>query len=181
MKINRCITKQQIYFALSFLLGIVWVTILARGKIPENTLMDQALSRALLEAGWNKKELLVQCILSRGLIFGIILILAHTPMRKGMQWGVVVWIGFGFGVMFKLFYLWYGIKGVGLCITALIPHFIFYWMAYGLICWEADRHRMYAKQNIPPILLALVVVIMGIILESYVNPNLIHTYIKIFF
>ena len=181
MKINRCITKQQIYFALAFLLGIVWVTILARGKIPENTLMDQTLSHSFLEEGWNKKELLLQCFLSRGLIFGVIMILAHTPVKNGMRLGVAIWIGFVFGVMLKLFYLWYGITGMGLCITALIPHFIFYWMAYGLICWEADRNRMYAKHSIAPILLAAVVVIMGIVLESYVNPNLLSTYIKIFF
>lgn len=181
MKINRCITKQQIFFALAFLIGIVWVTILARGKIPENTLMDQTLSRSLLEEGWNKKELLLQCGLSRGLIFGIIMILAHTPMKNSMRLGVTIWIGFVFGVMLKLFYLWYGITGVGLCITALIPHFIFYWMAYGLICWEADRNSIYTKRNFAPILLVILVVIMGIILESYVNPNLLRIYIKIFF
>lgn len=181
MKVNRGTTKQQICFALAFLLGIAWVTLMARGKFPENTLMDQALSRSLLENGWNRKALLIQCMVSRGLIMGVIMVLAHTSVRRGMRLGVAVWMGFVFGIMLKLFYLWYGIKGMGLCITALFPHFICYWMAYGLICREADRSRMYTKNRTGPLLLAIVVVIIGIVLESYVNPNLIYSYIKIFF
>lgn len=181
MKINKRISKQQICFALVFLLGIVCVTILAKGKIPENTLMDQVLSRTFLEEGWNKKTLFAQCITRRGTVFILLLILAHSPMRDVMRWGVTIWSGFIFGIMLKLFYLWYGITGMGLCVTALFPHFILYWMAYGLICWESDRHRIYTRKRIAPILIAIVVVIIGIVIESYVNPNLVSSYIKIFF
>lgn len=181
MKINRGVNKQQIFFAIAFLLGIILITLLAKGKKPENTIMNQALGQALLDGGWNKKELFLQCLWNRGIIFGIIIVLAYTAMRTWMFRVVVIWSGFIFGVMIKLFYLWYGIRGMGLLITAMLPQLIFYWMAYGLVYWESDRQCMCMNRNYLPLFVAIAVVIMGIILESYVNPILVNGYVKIFF
>jgi len=85
------------------------------------------------------------------------------------------------GILIKLFYLWYGMKGIGLCLASLFPQYIFYWMGYGLIYWESDGRGAFPKRNYIPLLLTMVVVIMGIILESYVNPILVNGYVKIFF
>ncbi len=181
MRRKRRLTEHQILFIISFFAGILFVTIMAGGKLPENTIMNHALGQALLEEGWNKKELLLQCLFSRGIVFIVLLVLANTSMRNWMFRIVTVWIGAAFGMMLKLFYLWYGIKGMGLFAVALLPQYIFYWMAYGLLYWETDRRRIYTRRNYVPIILIIGVVIMGIFLESYVNPFLVNGMIKMLF
>ena len=114
-------------------------------------------------------------------MFGVIIAAAGTSIRKGIFRLITVWIGAAFGIMVKLFYLWYGIKGFGLFFVSLIPQYIFYWMAYGLLYWESEEKYMRSRTNYFPIILTIGVVIMGILLESYVNPILVSGYAKILF
>ena len=181
MRNKKRLTEHQILFTISFFAGIIFVTIMAGGKLPENTIMNHALGQALLEEGWNKKELLLQCLFSRGSVFIVMFVLGNTSMRNWMFRAVTIWIGAAFGMLLKLFYLWYGIKGMGLFAAALLPQYIFYWMAYGLLYWESDRNRMYARRNYIPMVLTIGVVIMGIFLESYVNPFLVNGIVKMLF
>jgi len=180
MRLKKRLTEHQMLFAIALLAGILLITVLAKGKIPENTIMNQALGNAFLEDGWNKRELLLQCLWNRGIFFCVIGILSCSSMRKWLFRCITIWIGVVFGIILKLFYLWYGIKGIGLCMVSVLPQYIFYWMAYGLIYWEADKERGLRKRNYISLLLIIAVVIMGIVLESYVNPNLVNGYIKIF-
>lgn len=171
----------KLIFCFFFLLGIIFITILSGGKTPENTLMNQALSLNFLEYGWNKRELFLQCLWSRGIIIIVLFLLLNTSLRKWVFRIMVLWIGFVFGMLIKLFFVWYGIKGIGLLILAALPHYIFYWMACGLFYWEMEKSRISMRRNKVNIYLAIGVVIMGMFLESYVNPFLVSGYIKLFF
>ena len=181
MIIRKRMTEHQILFVVAILTGILLITIIAKGKIPENTIMNQALGSAFLEEGWNKKELFMQCVWSRGLFFVVIIIVSFSSLRKWSFRFMTIGIGMILGILIKLFYLWYGMKGIGLCLASLFPQYIFYWMGYGLIYWESDGRGAFPKRNYIPLLLTMVVVIMGIVLESYVNPILVNGYVKIFF
>ena len=76
MKIRRGVTGHQILFLVSFFIGIVIVTVLANGKLPENTLMSQALAGGFLAEGWNRRELFLQCLWKRaGVLFLILTLL----------------------------------------------------------------------------------------------------------
>lgn len=154
---------------------------MAKGKIPENTLMNQALAGKFLEEGWNCKALFLQCMWKRGTVFFLIVLLTCTVMRVWVCRTMIVWLGFVFGVLLKLFYLWFGMKGMGLLPVSMFPHYLFYIMAYGLLYWNFEKNRMRMRKNYFPVVLAGAVVIMGIVLESYVNPFLVGGYLKIFF
>ena len=181
MKEKKKLTEHEILFGICFFAGIVWITLLARGKTPENTLLNQSLSITFLEQGWNRGALFFQCLYSRGIIMLLLILLAYTPLRK-MTFGIVtVWAGISLGMLFKLFFCWYGIRGLGLLVVSFLPHFLFYWMAYGLLYWEMDRQRMRLTKSPVGIFIAIGVVIMGMFLESYVNPFLVSGYIKLFF
>ena len=102
-------------------------------------------------------------------------------MRVWICRAMIVWLGFVFGILLKLFYLWYGMKGMGLLLVSMLPHYLFYIMAYGLLYWNFEKNRMRMRKNYFPVVIAVAVVIMGIVLESYVNPFLVGGYLKIFF
>ena len=181
MRITRRATGHQILFLVSFFMGIAMVTLLAKGKIPENTMMSRALAGSFLEDGWNRRELFIQCLWKRGGMLLLLMMLACTSMRQWINRLLIVGMGSVCGVLLKLFYLWYGIKGMGLMVVALIPHFIFYIMAYGLLCRNFEKNRLRARKNYFPVFVAVAVAITGIVMESYVNPFLIGGYLKIFF
>ena len=94
---------------------------------------------------------------------------------------LLVWFGFICGILLKLFYLWYGLPGMGLLLVAALPHYLFYFMAYGLMYWNFEKNRLRVRKSYFPVLLSVIVVIMGIFSESYVNPFLVGGYLKIFF
>ena len=181
MGIGRRKSGHQILFLVSFFIGILVITVMAKGKIPENTLMNQALAGSFLEEGWNRRELFMQCLWKRGTVLFLLMLLTCTTMRSWVCLALLVWMGFGSGVLLKLFYLWYGVKGMGLMFVAALPHYLFYFMAYGLLYWNFEKNRLRLRKNYLPVLVAVIVVIMGIISESYVNPFLVKGYLKIFF
>ena len=181
MKEKKKITEHEWIFGVCFLLGVILITILSKGKTPENTLFNKSLSLTILEQGWNKKALFLQCLYSRGMIMLLLILLAYTSLRKITFRNITAWMGFSFGMLFKLFFCWYGVSGIGLLMVSVLPQVLFYWMAYGLLYWETDRSRIYTRRNYVPIILTIGVVIMGIFLESYVNPFLVNGMIKMLF
>ena len=181
MKEKKKLTEHELLFGICFFAGIVWITLLARGKTPENTLLNQSLSASFLEKGWNRPALFWQCLYSRGMIMLLMIFLAYTPLWKLTFRMITAWIGLSFGMLFKLFFCWYGVSGIGLLLVSILPHFLFYWMAYGLLYWEMDRRRLRIVKSPFGIFIAIGVVIMGIVIESYVNPFLLRTYLKLFF
>lgn len=181
MKEKKKLTEHELLFGICFFAGIVWITLLATGKTPENTLLNQSLSGAFLEEGWNRGALFLQCLYSRGMIMLLLILLSYTPLRKLTFRMVTVWVGISFGMLFKLFFCWYGVSGLGLLLVSILPHFLFYWMAYGLLYWEMDRQRLRLSKSPVGIFIAIGVVIIGIAIESYVNPFLLKAYLKIFF
>lgn len=181
MKEKKKLTEHELIFSICFLLGVVLITILAKGKTPENTLLNQSLSLNFLEQGWNKKGLFLQCLFSRGIVLLLLVLLAYTSLRKCAFRIVTVWVGLGLGSLCKLFFVWYGLKGIGLLVVSLLPHFLLYWMAYGMLYWEMEKRRMRVVNSPLGLVISIGVVITGILVESYVNPVLLRAYLKLFF
>jgi len=144
-------------------------------------LLNQSLSHDFLEQGWNKWGLFLQCLFSRGIILVLLVLLSYTSLRKCTFRIVTIWMGVGLGILFKLFFVWYGGKGIGLLVVLLMPHFLLYWMAYGMLYWELEKRRLRMNHNPLGIFLSIGVVITGILVESYVNPFLVRTYLNLFF
>lgn len=181
MKEKKKLTEHEFLFGICFFAGVVLITILAKGKTPENTLLNQSLSLNFLEQGWNKNGLFLQCLFSRGILLLMLILLAYTSMRKWAFRIVTVWIGLGLGILCKLFFCWYGLKGLGLLIVSLLPHFLLYWMAYGMLYWEMEKKRLRVVNSPLGIIISILVVITGILVESYVNPIFLRAYLKLFF
>lgn len=181
MRIRKRATGHQILFLVSFFIGIVIITIMAKGKVPENTLMNQALAGSFLEEGWNRKELFLQCLWRRGTVMFLLMLLTCTTMRSWVCRALLAWMGLGCGVLLKLFYLWYGLKGMGLMAVSVLPHYLFYCMAYWLLYWNYEKNRLRIRKNYLPVFVSVIVVVLGFFMESYVNPFLVAGYLKIFF
>ena len=84
MKEKKKLTEHELIFSICFLLGVVLITILAKGKTPENTLLNQSLSLNFLEQGWNKKGLFLQCLFSRGIVLLLLVLLKSVEQHPDL-------------------------------------------------------------------------------------------------
>lgn len=120
--------------------------------------------------------------------FVLLLICATSFFRKAFSYAFLGWGGFELGIMtFTLVYQ-YGLKGILLSLTLLIPHGIFFLVVFLLLFhkyWTGDEkayhndrvvtekglHKKITKVRKAIIILALWLI--GILSEVYINPEII--------
>lgn len=128
-------------------------------------------------------------------------ILATTYLGQITVYGGFLWFGFVGGMFVASACIRYGLKGILLLVGALLPHYILYIPAFWLLlvwCYQiccfmyfpAKVHNggeyLYRSKKTflikygLQILTIFLVVIIGIFLESYVNPIFITKILKIF-
>ena len=112
--------------------------------------------------------------------------------------GYLLWLGFAFGALLSAATIRFGWKGILLCVVGMLPQFLVYVPAtvaalyYGneiykrlYVEYESDIHtgrgrRLFFLRYALIFLLLFVVSIMGVFLESYVNPILLKKMLKLF-
>ena len=143
--------------------------------------------RRLFESGryveYVKSSYLLYLIKIRGMQTAIVALFMGLHKRKqGLSlWGLMTGFGFGIGgfAMFRRL----GMSGIVGYFMMIMPHYLCYLSGYG-ICWDID----YTGQEksglegdiIRKIMAGLGVVIIGILLECYVNPFFIKLFINLF-
>ena len=137
----------------------------------------------------------------------VMAVFATTYLGLAVEIGVVLWYGLAGGSFLSALIIRYGLKGVLFAVTGMIPQYLLYVPAMVLLLFWCEnvcrsiyfRHTVYAendghgiRRNIPllqkktPIIRLLllggiaVLVIMGCMLESYVNPFLLSGLLKVF-
>ena len=137
----------------------------------------------------------------------VMAVFATTYLGLAVEIGVVLWYGLAGGSFLSALVIRYGLKGVLFAVTGMIPQYLLYVPAMVLLLFWCEnvcrsiyfRHTVYGendghgiRRNIPllqkrtPIIRLLllggiaVLVIMGCMLESYVNPFLLSSLLKVF-
>ncbi len=127
-----------------------------------------------------------------------IMVLATTYLGGYISYGYAAWVGLSMGMFVAVSVIRYGIKGILLFMITTFPHYLFYLPAWFILLNGARElcyclyfpgkcKRTYVNGRRDEIHLGLSVffkvlgvVIIGIILESYVNPKLLISFLKIF-
>lgn len=133
----------------------------------------------------------------------VLAVLSTTWLGLAAAFTCAVWLGASFGMLLTASVLRYGLKGILLILVGIFPQAILYFPAALYLlqwCYEfctvmyfphrvpkgafgmgeaTDRNGMMRKKGVH-FLLLLGVVIMGCLLESYVNPKLVSNLLKIF-
>lgn len=127
----------------------------------------------------------------------VLLLLALTLTTLGMVGGILTlgWQGFSVGFMLSTAIAKYGVKGMLLVLGGLFPQYLFYFPVYILYCYLANYLRQRVNKDrigngsdrgyiLGAWLVAaaglLILFLMGIFLESYVNPVILKKILKIF-
>lgn len=127
----------------------------------------------------------------------LILLLFLTLTTLGMIGGILMlgWQGFSVGFMLSAAIAKYGVKGILLVLGGLFPQYLFYFAVYILYCYFAaylrqrlNRSKMGSNSErgyifgawLIAVVGILLIFIMGIFLESYINPIILKNILKFF-
>lgn len=179
MRMNK--SKGQlliIFIAVGFFIGILYQNIVSTSSIiPADVFVKSNLQR-YLQTDVITEKYLWYVIKERVMLLAIICILSCTKWKKLLVVATLGVSGFLGGVLTVSAVLRFGIKGILLCLMGVFPQMIFYGMAYFMlfIYWFRFPER---RWNHTKLIFVIVMFLMGIILEAYVNPILVKWVIKL--
>lgn len=93
----------------------------------------------------------------------------HTKMRRTVVYIFFLWTGFLWGIYTSMGVVILGVKGVLFCVIALFPHMICYIPAYLILLIYIYDYPQ-SSWNVYKVSACAACLIMGIFLESTVNP-----------
>ena len=193
---NRLISRIMI---IGFVVGILIMSIGKKillentGLLSEYTLYDMKYSAI------DSNAFFVYILQKRIGLMLVLAVLSTTWLGMAAAWTGAAWLGISFGMLVMASLLRYGLKGLLLVGTGMFPQALIYFpVALFMLQWSyefctaiyyPDRLQMgkealgknqLLRKKMIQFFLLLGVVIIGCILESYVNPTLVLNLLKIF-
>uniref|UniRef100_UPI003216A65F stage II sporulation protein M n=2 Tax=Faecalicatena contorta TaxID=39482 RepID=UPI003216A65F len=157
--------------------GILYVNLIMKQYTAEPGIFSDYFLKQYQSVSIVAEEYIWYLIKIRAVPFLILLGLAFTKMRKAASIAFLVWTGFSSGMLLSMAVLSMGIKGSILCIVGILPQFLLYVPAYMVIIWYSYTYPQNKWNTQKSIFLGLTMLV-GIILEAYVNPILMQGYLR---
>lgn len=157
---------------LGFLAGIFYANLLSKAYLTESGIFNEYFLSQYAQTEINVREYLFYLLQVRLLPLSVLCILGYTRFRKVASAGWLAWTGFSCGILAVSSVLKMGIRGIGLCLTGMFPHMIFYSIAYMVVIWCLYRHPE-VRWNLTKTAVVAVMMGCGILLEAYINPQIV--------
>lgn len=179
MRLNK--NKGQLlilFLAVGFFAGIIYENLVAR----ESALLSEVFLRSNLERYLQtniiSEKYLWYVIKARTLLLALVCVLGCFRWKKLLVVVFLTMCGFFAGMMSVTAVMQLGMKGILLCIAGILPQGIFYAMAYGMLLMYWFRYPQ-SRWNRAKLLFIIIMFLVGMLLETYVNPVLVKLVIKI--
>lgn len=185
-------------FFLGIIVGIILI-FLCRNRLQTDIyLLNEEWVLYMQTGQVNSKSLFVYILFKRLKEMGLLVLLSTTVVGIVCIYGYTGLLGMGTGILLAVSCLRYGAKGLLLMLSAAFPQMLVYLPVFlyifhlcYLLCvklyfphkdfWKSNSStKVFLFKNILYILIAIAVVIIGILLESYVNPKIFFSFIKNF-
>nr|WP_246597610.1 stage II sporulation protein M [Faecalicatena faecalis] len=159
-----------------FLFGILYVNFIMKKYTAEPGIFSDYFLKQYQSADIAAGEYIWYLIRVRAVPFLLLLTLAFTKIRKLSSIAFLIWTGFSGGMLFSMAVLGMGIKGSILCIVGILPQFLLYIPAYMVVIWYGYTYPQNRWNTQKSIFVGLAMAV-GVLLEAYVNPGLIHAFL----
>lgn len=100
-----------------------------------------------------------------------------TRFKKAAAAVFLLWTGFCGGLLFAAAVMKLGIRGILLCLLAMVPHFAFYAMACFVLLWYLYNYPE-IRWDLSKTAFFLLSAAVGVLLECYVNPVLMQFFVR---
>lgn len=202
---KRYTSGQRIHFIYVFLfgffIGVLSINLWADVFVTNTGFLDEELLYQMKYARIDSEKFFYYVFKQRFLLFVCLAVGATTYLGLVMTYGALLWFGMAGGIFIAAAAVRYGFKGVLLLTGIFLPQYIIYipvfwtllnWCYYiccilyfpAKVYGEAKKQyknkRTFFIANGARIFVLFLVVIIGIWLESYVNPIFLTKLLKIF-
>lgn len=173
-------TRKQLlaFFMPGFLIGILYVNLIAKQYASGPGIFSDYFLNQYSTLNVVAEEYVWYLLQIRLFPFLALLGLAFTKIRKVSAVAFLVWTGFSCGLLLSMAVLSLGIKGSLLCIVGILPQFFLYIPAYLIVIWYSYTYPV-NRWNGQKTAFVSSAMILGILLEVYVNPILVKGIVKI--
>lgn len=167
-----------VYLAVGFFVGILYENLISRSRgmsidIFQTYFLEQYGQTEIVAEKYLGYVLKARAVPLIGLCF-----LGCMKWKKVLVAVCLGWTGFLTGVLTVSAVMQLGIKGVLFCLVGMFPHMICYGLVYGILFSYLYRYPK-AKWNGIKTVFVVLVIFVGILLETYLNPLLMKLVIRI--
>ena len=148
----------------------IWVAVYAVGVMAGILYANLIAQESIMQMGIFAENHLTDIVRMRLLPLCILTLAGATRWKKTSAVLFFLWTGFLTGVLFCAAVLQLGIKGIFICVLALLPHMPFYVAAYVAILIYLLNYPVVNRWNINKTTGVLILYAIGIFLECYVSP-----------
>lgn len=177
MKIQENKRFLVLFCMLGFLIGIVYANLMSKDYIMSMGIFNEFFLNQYSQAEISIPEFMWYVARIRVMPAVLVTTLCCTKLRRGVVAGFLVWTGFCGGMIMTAAVLKMGIKGLILCLIALAPHFVFYIAGYLILLWYFFTYPE-SRWNLSKTVSTGLFIIVGILLECYVNPIIMELFLK---
>lgn len=167
-----------IVLAVGFLVGIIYENIVSGKQVIMTELFTKSNLQRYLQTNVMVEKYFWYVAKERILLFAAVLLLGFTKWKKAFTIICLILVGFFLGTFTVSSVLQLGIKGILLCFAGMFPQIICYGVAYSILFlyWYRFPERQW---NQAKTFCIIIMQVLGIILEVYVNPILVKLVIRI--
>lgn len=167
-----------ILLAVGFFVGIIYENIVARSSVSLAKLFVRGNLELYLQTNIISEKYLWYVAKARLVLLATICIFSCFQWKKLFVILCLVMCGFFAGMISVAAVIQLGIKGILLCVAGILPHVIFYVLAYSMLFLYWFRYPE-SRWNRAKLVFVIIMFLTGIVLETYVNPVLVKLIIKI--
>ena len=167
-----------IILAVGFFAGIVYQNIISKSQMIGTELFLKSNLQKYLQVSIVTEKYFWYVIKERALLFGGLMALGCVRWKRMLAIICMGSLGFVFGILMVSAVLQLGIKGLLFCVVGLFPHGIFYGVGFAvlLIYWFRFPQGIW---NIQKTLFFVAMIVVGILVEIYLNPVFVRWVIPI--
>lgn len=179
-QIKRTEVSHLSLFCAVLALSTIGILLIGKNTILQSTVFDRnSLSLFRLQSV-DRMELFIYVLKQRCFIIPCLVLVSTTYLGKYVGYLLCAWYGMGIGIIAGTVLLRYGLAGVLLLLGSAFPQYLFYVPVFVIsIGITYTQKRVDRRLGIQILVLELVVFI-GCIAESYMNPGIMEKIIKIF-
>ncbi|MCI8835109.1 MAG: stage II sporulation protein M [Ruminococcus sp.] len=159
------------FFMPGFLLGILYINFAVKQYFAEPGIFSSYFLKQYASADIIVEEYTIYLLRIRIVPFALLTGLAFTKVRKIAAIAFLFWTGFSSGMLLTMAVAGMGVKGIILCVAGIVPHFLCYIPSYIVVlwyCWTYPANRWNKQKTV----FAALMMLLGLVLEVYVNPVL---------
>lgn len=162
--------------------AVVWIFILLQGRdlLLQTEVLDESTLELMKYRVQECKSLFFYVLKERVLVIPVIFLMSTTYLSTLFSYGVLIWYGAGTGTILGVAMLRYGLSGVFLVLASGLPQYLLYVPAVIMALRLSLGQRQPTKKFLVQLFLLEMVVIIGCVLESYVNLIWVEKFIEFF-